>query len=272
MTTPEAKAGQGIDRLLEECGWVIQNVSNINIVAGVGVAVREFPLVTGEADYVLYIDGKVAGVIEAKKEGHTLTGVETQTDKYAKGLPDGVPHYELPLPFAYESTGVVTRFTNRLNPTPRSREVFSFHRPEELKRLLDLGPEKQLRTRLQNMPELQHGKLWPIQISAINNLEKSLSNNRPRSLIQMTMGSGKTFTSISFVYRLIKFAGARRVLFLVDRNNLGEQTENEFQLFTSPYNNLNFTEEYGVQRLTGNTISSSAKVVITTIQRLYAML
>ena len=115
----------------------------MNIMAGLGVAVREFPLATGEADYGLYIDGKVAGVIEAKKEGANLTGIETQTDKYAKGLPDGVPHYGLPLPFGYESTGVVTRFTNRLNPYPRSREVFTFHRPEELKSLLDIGDEKQ---------------------------------------------------------------------------------------------------------------------------------
>ena len=113
-----------------------------------------------------------------------------------------VPHYGLPLPFGYESTGVVTRFTNRLNPFPRSREVFTFHRPEELKSLLDVGDKKQLRSRLQTMPELEDGKLWPIQRVAITNLEKSLSENRPRSLIQMTMGSGKTFTAVSSVYRL----------------------------------------------------------------------
>ena len=218
-------------------------MADMNIMAGLGVAVREFPLTTGEADYGLYIDGKVAGVIEAKKEGANLTGVETQTDKYAKGLPDGVPHYGLPLPFGYESTGVVTRFTNRLNPYPRSREVFTFHRPEELKSLLDIGDEKQLRSRLREMPELEDGKLWPIQRVAISNLEKSLSENRPRSLIQMTMGSGKTFTAVSAVYRLIKFAGASRILFLVDRNNLGKQTDNEFQSYVSPYNNYKFTEE-----------------------------
>ena len=247
-------------------------MSNMNIMAGLGVAVREFQLTTGEADYGLYIDGKVAGVIEAKKTGSTLTGVETQTDKYAKGLPDGVPHYGLPLPFGYESTGVVTRFTNRLNPFPRSREVFTFHRPEELKSLLDVGDKKQLRSRLQTMPELEDGKLWPIQRVAITNLEKSLCENRPRSLIQMTMGSGKTFTAVSSVYRLIKFAGAQRILFLVDRNNLGKQTDNEFQSYVSPYNNYKFTEEYPVQRLTKNVIGESSKVVITTIQRLYSML
>ena len=215
LPTPEEKARQNIDDQLVASGWILQDMSNMNIMAGLGVAVREFQLTTGEADYGLYIDGKVAGVIEAKKEGSTLTGVETQTDKYAKGLPDGVPHYGLPLPFGYESTGIVTRFTNRLNPYPRSREVFTFHRPEGLKRLLDIGDEKQLRTRLQNMPELEDAKLWPIQRVAITNLEGSLAENRPRSLIQMTMGSGKTFTAVSAVYRLIKFAGARRILFLL---------------------------------------------------------
>lgn len=169
--TPEQKAREEIDRQLEQVGWLVQSLSEMNIFAGLGVAVREFPLNSGYADYLLYLDGKAAGVIEAKREGFSLTGVETQTDKYAKGLPDGVPHHAVPLPFAYESTGVVTRFTNRLNPTPRSREVFTFHRPEEHKRLLDLGAEKQLRTRLQEMPELQHGKLWPVQIRAITNLD-----------------------------------------------------------------------------------------------------
>ncbi|WP_404308760.1 type I restriction endonuclease subunit R [Neorhodopirellula lusitana] len=270
--TPEQLARQNIDRNLSAAGWVVQNHAEMNISAGRGVAVREFPLKTGAADYALYVDEKVIGVVEAKPERHTLTGVETQSAKYTHGLDPSIPHYAMPLPFAYESTGKVTRFTNNIDPAPRSRQVFNFHRPEELRRLVDLGADGQLRARLQAMPELAEGKLWPVQIRAISNLEASLAQDRPRALIQMTMGSGKTFTSISFIYRLIKFAGAKRVLFLVDRNNLGEQTENEYQLYTSPYNNLKFTEEYGVQRLTGNTISSSAKVVITTIQRLYSML
>ncbi|MFC1758307.1 DEAD/DEAH box helicase family protein [Planctomycetota bacterium] len=270
--TPEEHARQNIDQQLELCGWIIQDVSDMNIMAGLGVAVREFPLVTGEVDYGLYVDGQVIGVIEAKKEGHSLTGVETQSGKYAKGLPPNVPHYMLPLPFAYESTGILTRFTSRLDPFPRSRDVFTFHRPEELLRMVQITKEDQLRSQLRDMPELQDDKLWPIQRSAITNLETSLADNRPRSLIQMTMGSGKTFTAVSQIYRLIKFAGARRILFLVDRNNLGKQTDNEFQSYISPYNNYKFTEEYGVQRLTKNTISDSANVVITTIQRLYSML
>lgn len=163
----------------------------MNISSGLGVAVREFPLKTGEADYLLYADGKAIGVVEAKPEGHTLKGVEIQSDKYTKGLPDALPHYHLPLPFAYESTGTETQFTNGLNPFPRSRLTFTFHRPDELIRLAKLGTD-QLRANLRRMPTLNTTGLWNVQTEAITNLEQSLADNRPRSLIQMATGSGKT--------------------------------------------------------------------------------
>jgi type I restriction enzyme R subunit len=268
--TPEQKSRQQIDRQLEQVGWIVQDYRQMNISAGLGVAVREFPLTTGAADYLLYVDAKAIGVVEAKPKGHPLTGVETQSGKYLKGLPAGLPSHRLPLPFAYESTGEVTQFTNTLEPDARSRTVFTFHRPEELIRLAKL--EHQLRSLLRSMPAEIPGKLWPVQTESIKNLEISLAANRPRALIQMATGSGKTFTAVNFCYRLIKYAGAKRILFLVDRNNLGEQTLNEFQQFISPLNGYKFTEEYGVQHLKTTTISSSAKVCITTIQRLYAML
>jgi len=110
------------------------------------------------------------------------------------------------------------------------------------------------------------------QVEAIRNLETSLAQNRPRSLIQMATGSGKTFTTVSAVYRLIKFAGAKRVLFLVDRKNLGTQTLTEFQQYTSPYNGYSFAEEYNVQHLHSNRIDEASRVVVTTVQRLYSML
>ena len=268
--TPEEKARQEIDRQLVQCGWQVQDYREMNISAGPGVAVREFPLATGEADYLLYVDAKAIGGVEAKPEGHTLTGVEEQSAKYVVGAPKELPHYVLPLPFTYESTGKVTQFTNRLEPNARSREVFTFHRPEELLRLVNL--DEQLRGKLQNLPPLETGKLWPIQIKAIQNLEKSLAESRPRALIQMTMGSGKTFTACSIDYRLIKFANAKRILFLVDRNNLGKQTFNEFQQYVSPYTNYRFTEEFNVQHLRRNTVDQASRVCITTIQRLYSML
>ncbi len=268
--TPEKQARVQIDQHLRDAGWVIQDPNAINLSEGIGIAVREFPLQTGFADYLLYVDGKAIGVVEAKPEGFPLKGVETQSSKYTFGLPKDLPHYHLPLPFAYETTGKATQFTNSLEPHFRSREVFSFHRPEELLRLV--SKEDQVRALLRKMPPLDAGQLWRVQIGSITNLERSLAKNDPRALIQMATGSGKTFTAVNFCYRLIKYAGARRILFLVDRNNLGKQTLKEFQQFSSPSTGYKFTEEYEVQRLTGKTISPSSKVCITTIQRLYAML
>ena len=268
--TPEKQARVLIDQHLRDAGWIVQDPSAINLSEGLGIAVREFPLNSGYADYLLYADGKAIGVVEAKPKGFPLKGVETQSSKYTNGLPKNLPYYRLPLPFAYESTGEVTRFTNSLEPDARSREVFSFHRPEELARLAT--KDEQLRALLREMPPLDIGNLWRVQIGSITNLEKSLAENRLRALIQMATGSGKTYTAVNACYRLIKYAGAKRILFLVDRNNLGRQTLNEFQQFSSPSTGYKFTEEYEVQRLTGKTISPSSKVCITTIQRLYAML
>ena len=284
---PEDRAREHIDGLLDAAGWHVCDPADVNITAHRGVAIREFPLANKEsADYLLYIHGKAAGVIEAKKVGTTLTGVEIQSAKYTQGLPDDLPAWERPLPFAYESTGAETRFTNGLDPAPRSRPVFAFHTPKGLAELLDLAGGDQIaeavpkyidrgRTflaRMSNMPNLIEEGLWSAQKIAIKNLEQSLRENRPRALVQMATGSGKTFTAITLIYRLIKFAGARRVLFLVDRGNLGEQTEKEFQQYTSPYNNYKFTEEFIVRRLQNNTIDTTARVCICTIQRMYAML
>ena len=251
----------------------------MDIHASHGVAVREFPLKwneaekekTGWADYLLYVDAQAIGVVEAKPAGHTLQGVILQSKKYTEGLHQWVPAWRRPLPFAYEATGAVTQFTNGLDPEPRSREVFAFHRPEELLRLHNLEPE-QLRGQLRGMPPLEQGRLWPVQHRAIRSLERSLAHGRPRSLIQMATGSGKTFTAVSACHRLIKHAKAKRILFLVDRNNLGKQSLKEFKQFRDPSSGYSFAEEFVVQRLKGNTIEPASKVVITTIQRLYSIL
>lgn len=291
--TPEAKARLTIDALLTAGGWHVCNVADANIHAAVGVAIREFPLNLGfgYADYLLYVNGKACGVIEAKKEGATLTGVELQSSRYAKGLPTTLPAWSRPLPFVWESTGVETHFTNGLDPEPRARSVFAFFRPELLVQWLALLPPAAagqgvseapgtFLARMRSMPQLvtQWGsggasyQLWPAQIGAITNLEKSLAANKPKALIQMATGSGKTFTSIGFIYRLIKFGGARRVLFLVDRGNLARQTKKEFDAYASPYNNYKFGEEYIVQHLQGSHIDTSARVVICTIQRMFSIL
>jgi type I restriction enzyme, R subunit len=268
---PEERARKNIDLQLQECGWLVQNRDELNIYASKGVAVREFAMPgVGEADYLLYADGKAIGVVEAKPEDWTLKGVELQSGGYMAGLPESVPAFHRPLPVGYETTGTVTQFTNALEPEARSREVLAFHRPEELMRLARL--KTQVRGALEEMPQLVEEGLWPAQIEAIRNLEESLAQNRPRSLIQMATGSGKTFTAVSAVYRLIKFAGAKRVLFLVDRKNLGTQTLTEFQQYVSPYNGYSFAEEYNVQHLRSNPIDEASRVVVTTVQRLYSML
>jgi type I restriction enzyme R subunit len=268
--TPEEIARAKIDELLESAGWKIQDLKNINLSESIGVAVREFPLESGEADYLLFVDRKAVGVVEAKPEGTTLSGVAEQTERYVSGVPEKLPHVTEPLPFAYESTGTETFFRDLRDPEPRSRRVFAFHRPETLREWL--AQPVTLRARLKQMPPLVTNNLWEPQIRAIRNLEISLSEARPRSLIQMATGSGKTFTAISFIYRLIKFAGAKRILFLVDRSNLGKQTFSEFMQYVTPDDGRKFTELYNVQRLTTNTIDPVAKVCITTIQRLYSML
>jgi len=287
--TPEDKAREQIDNMLMQAGWHVCDFKDANIHAARGVVIRNYPLLRGHgfADYLFYIDGKAAGVIEAKKVGTTLTGVEIQSDKYKHGFPDIFPAWYRPLPFSYQSTGVETRFTNGFDPDPCSRNVFYFHKPETLEAWLNdkehvamdeaadpraVYEPLNLRSRLRQMPALKEEGLWPAQITAIRNLEKSLAENRPRALIQMATGCGKTFTAVSAIYRMIKFGGAARVLFLVDRANLGRQTVKEFQQYFSPYSPYKFTEEYIVQQLKSNKIDQTARVCISTIQRLYSIL
>jgi type I restriction enzyme R subunit len=269
-STPEERAREKIDALLQQCGWVVQERAHINLGAAPGVALCELSFDTGEPDYTLFVDGKAIGTVEAKPAGHSLVGVEEQSAKYVGGVPEGVPCWNSPLPFCYESTGVETQFTNFLEPEPRSRPVFAFHRPETLKEWA--LADHQMAERLRLMPPLIPDALWTPQVAAIENLEASLASDKPRSLIQMATGSGKTFTAVNFTYRLIKHAKAKRVLFLVDRGNLGDQTLKEFQQFQSPETPHTFTNEYIVQHLKSNTLDTSARVVIGTIQRLYSML
>ncbi len=288
--TPEQRAREHIDELLTQCGWVLQDFAAMNILAAPGIAVREFKLRSrhGKVDYLLYVNGQAVGAVEAKPEGYTLTGVEVQNAKYSTGLPPGTPAPTGSLGFLYESTGEETRFTNRLDPKPRSRAVFAFHRPETLAAWLEAEPlwmpavdgkphvlsdrPATLRTRLAALPAVIEKGLWPAQLDAVRRLEDSFARNRPRALIQMATGSGKTFTAVSSIYRLVKEADVGRVLFLVDRANLGRQALKEFQSYRTPDDGRLFTELYNVQRLAGGRIDPVARVCISTIQRLYSLL
>ena len=270
MPTPEQEARERVDELLAAAGWALQSSKEFNRKARLGVAVREFLLENGPCDYLLLVDGKAAGVIEAKKSGVTLSGVADQSERYMGGLPEHLAKWDDLLVYDYESTGDETFFRNLQDPKPRSRKVFAFHRPETL--LAWLKAPRTLRAGLADMPQLIETGLRDCQIEAIHGLEKSLAEDRPRSLIQLATGAGKTFTACTFSYRLIKHAGAKRILFLVDRNNLGDQTLKEFQNFQPPGTANRFTDTYIVQHLHSKRIDPDAKVVITTIQRLYAML
>jgi type I restriction enzyme, R subunit len=268
---PEQIARDQIDKRLLAAGWLVQDKASLNPNAALGVAVREYPTDTGPADYVLFVDGRAVGVVEAKPDswGERLTTVEEQSSGYASAKLKWVSNAE-PLPFLYESTAVVTRFTDGRDPSPRSREVFTFHRPETLKAWRN--DPLSLRAGLQQLPELNTEGLRDCQIKAITKLEASLQLGKPRALVQMATGSGKTFTAITQIYRLLKHAGARRILFLVDTKNLGEQAEGEFMAYLPNDDNRKFTELYNVQRLTSPSMAGDTQVVISTIQRMYATL
>ncbi|NPA92848.1 MAG: DEAD/DEAH box helicase family protein [Chloroflexi bacterium] len=276
MPDPEALAREKIDRQLEAAGWIVQDRKRLNVYAGPGVAVREFPVEGGEADYVLFVQvegqPQAVGVLEAKPEGHTLSGVAEQANEYATGWHPDLPHITLPLPFQYESNGQEVLFRDNRDPAPRSRPLFAFHRPETLAAWIQ-EPDT-LRARLRRLPEipLPEDILWEAQVRALRGLEASLAQDKPRTLIQMATGAGKTFVAVNAAYRLIKYAKARRILFLVDRNNLGRQAFREFDQFITPDDGRKFTELYNVQHLRSNTPDPVSKVHITTIQRLYSIL
>ncbi len=270
MAAPEEKARKRIDLQLEAAGWVVQDREDMNPGAGLGVAVREYPLAAGPCDYLLIVDRKACGVIEAKPEGTTLSGVAEQSKGYQHKLPSHLLNWGDPLRFDYEASGSEILFGDHADPERRSRRIFGFPKPETLHGLLLDGSS--LRDRLTHMPPLVTDGLRDCQIEAITGLEKSLAEGRPKALIQMTMGAGKTFTAATAACRLLAHADARRILFLVDRNNLGRQTLREFQAYRPPGTGRLFTELYNVQRLGSAGLDADAKVVISTIQRVFAQL
>ena len=272
---PELKARhKKINPLLKKAGWDIQHYKVANVHSHKGVAVEFFEMggSVGQADYVLFINGQAVGIIEAKKEGEALAGKEPQSAKYSKGFPEEFDKLELPLPFLYESSGTETFFTNLWDPKPRSREVFAFHKPETMKEWIEKGKEGNLRRKLAKNIPYKNNSLWDVQKKAINNTKESLAMGKPKALIQMATGSGKTFTSVNLCYDLIKNASAKKILFLVDRGNLGKQTKQEFENFIVPEDGRKFTELYNVQHMNSNKIDEVSKVCICTIQRMYSIL
>lgn len=269
--TPEQKAREMIDKKLTQSGWIVQDRKQLNLLAGLGVAVREFPTSTGPVDYALFVEGIPVGIVEAKKDtaGENITVVEDQSSRYAHSTLKWVS-VEYQIRFAYEATGKLTRFTDYNDIKYRSRTIFTFHQPQELQRLVK-QPDT-IRNRMKQFPDFDTTGFRKCQITAISNLEKSFAANKPKALIQMATGAGKTFTAITAVYRLLKFTGINRVLFLVDTKGLGEQAEREFLAYRPNDDNRSFFELYGVRRLKSSFIPSDAQVCISTIQRMYSIL
>jgi type I restriction enzyme R subunit len=278
---PEARARVLIDAQLAASGWFVCDRREMDLVNHVGVAVREVPLGdAGRADYLLYVGRKAVGVVEAKPVGTPLTGVEWQSARYAAGMP---PEIQIAavlahgrLPFQFEASGTETKFTNGYDPEPASRALFAFPRPETLARIIrDAAADPEAPTwrgKVTRMPSLDGYDLRPASERSIVAIEASMAAGKPRSLVQMATGAGKTRMSVAECYRLLKFGGVNRVLFLVDRNNLADQTLREFRDWTTPDDGRKFTDLYNVDKLTSSGMVGSSKVVISTIQRVWSVL
>ena len=269
--TPEEKARQTIDEKLIQSGWAIQNMNELNLLSTLGVAVREFPTSTGPVDYALFVDGKPVGVVEAKRDelGESITDVENQSGRYANSKFKWVKT-DYSIRFAYEATGKIVRFTDYADIKCRSRAVFSFHRPETLQKLLK-QPDT-IRNNMKRFPPLDETGFRKCQINAIRNLDNSFAGNRPKALVQMATGAGKTFTAITAAYRLLKYGKMNRILFLVDTRGLGEQAEREFLAYTPNDDPRSFSQLYGVRRLKSSYIPGDVQICISTIQRMYSIL
>lgn len=279
----EQRARVLIDQQLRAAGWHVCDLAQIDLIHHPNCAVREVIMKrgSGRVDYLIYGDRRIIGVIEAKPEGTTLSGVEWQSAMYANGLSAQqqlqAVTVEDRLPFVFEASGSETHFTNGYDPQPRARKIFNFPKPETLARVIresKTSPHAPTwRAKTHQMPALNEVPLRPAQITAIKSVERSLAEQRfDRSLVQMATGAGKTFTAVTECYRLLKFGGFNRVLFLVDRNNLGDQTLREFRDYTTPDDGRKFTELYNVDKLTSAGMVGSSKVVISTIQRVYSVL
>ena len=250
QTKLEAETREAIDAKLEAAGWVIQDKNRLNLYESLGVAVREMDTDTGPADYMLFINGEACGIIEAKREGADLGGVAEQSQRYATSTLKHIQRAaanDQPLPFLYEATNHEIRFRDERDPSPRSRYVFHFHEPNTLKNWIEEG--RSLRDRMLDLPELDITNLRDCQIDAIHGIEESLKAAKPRALLQMATGSGKTYTAVTEVYRLAKFAKIKRVLFLVDRGNLATNAKDEFEQFVIPHDGRKFTQHYNVNIL-----------------------
>lgn len=266
--TPEEKARVKIDQMFEDAGWKVvdRDFYSPTITAA---AIRE-GLLEGnrEADYFLFINGKAVGVLEAKREEVDVVSdvVCEQAIRYTRYVPECYQAYERPLPFIYVSNGVNTYFRDCRIKDSDLEEINRIHTPKEMVKMLGITDP------YAGLPTLQKKGLRDCQYEAISELEYSFRTGQNRALLVLATGAGKTYTACMASYRFLAYTPMKRILFLVDRNNLGKQAEGEFGMFRLTENGDPFNTIYTVNRLKSNKVPSESNVVISTIQRLFSLL
>lgn len=266
--TPEEKARQKIDQWFYDAGWQVVNRDEYESHM-TAVAVRE-GLLKGnlEADYILFLNGKAVGVLEAKREEIDVSStiISEQVERYARRAPSYYPVYQNPLPLLYKSNGKVLLFRNYKIEDSDYQERHYIHTPAEIVRLLNIDDP------FAGLPVLRKKGLRACQYEAVAELEKCFRSGQNRALMVLATGAGKTYTACLAAYRLLSYTKMRRVLFLVDRNNLGKQAETEFGTFRLTETGDAFNAIYTVNRLRSSQIPKDSNVVISTIQRLFSFL
>ena len=266
--TPEQIAREKIDRMFADAGWAVVNRDNYSPEIS-AVAIEE-GLMKGncEADYLLFINGKAVGVLEAKRREVDVTAsiVADQAEHYAKSVPNWCQAWFNPLPLAYVSNGNELYFRDLRNPDSQYESLKKIHTPKEITRLLGINDYYAA------LPTLQKRGLRDCQYEAITELEKSFRAGQNRALMVLATGSGKTYTACLATYRMLNYTPMKRVLFLVDRNNLGKQAEGEFGTFRLTESGDPLNTIFEVNRLKSANVKKSDQIVISTIQRLFSLL
>lgn len=234
-----------IDTQLRKWGWeVLPYDHNLPLSVYNHHVVEEYPTKSGPADYALFCKGKIIGIIEAKKLSLGPQNVLVQAQRYAKGVSESSFNFRgFKVPFVYSTNGEIIWFQDLREENSYSRRLSHFHTPEALWEML----QKDLRRNCYWFDENpnQHPKLHYYQIEATKAIEDAISEGKRTIFIAMATGTGKTYTMVSQVYRLMKSGVARRILFLVDRRALAAQAVLAFKTF-EPEPGYKFDQIYEV--------------------------
>lgn len=265
---PEERARVKIDQMFKDAGWKVVD-RDFYTPTLTAAAIRE-GLLKGnrEADYFLFINGMAVGVLEAKRKEVDVTSdiVCDQAEMYARGVPDCYKAYSRPLPIIYQSNGEETFFRDFRDEDGDLIELNRIHTPKEIVKMLGIQDP------FAGLPTLEEKGLRRCQYDAVTELENSFRTGQNKALIVLATGAGKTFTACLAAYRLLSYTPMKRILFLVDRNNLGKQAEGEFGMFRLTENGDPFNTIFTVNRLKSANVPSESNVVISTIQRLFRLL